>query len=190
MSFMANSKDSVRVHRDGSNCITTATADFGSEIHARMAVSVKRQADSGNVDVREQEEMTENAMLQTETNILSDFDFPTTMLEYKAKGRSLSSKNNEVTAVSVSSTKNPASGAEQDRNQDVGEAACGGASSTEELSEIAYSAASALSKGSAVTESIDADPDQALIHFEQSDSTLEDETTRGKERCGRNCGES
>jgi hypothetical protein len=81
-------------------------------------------------------------------------------------------------------------GAEQDRNQDVGEAACGGASSTEELSEINYSAASALSKGSAVTESIDADPDQALIHFEQSDSTFEDETTREKQRCGRNCGES
>lgn len=73
--------------------------------------------------------------------------------------------------------------AEQDSNQDVGDAACGGAScggasSTEELSEIAYSAASALSEWIKTTESIDADPEQALIHFEESDRTSEDETAR------------
>lgn len=71
----------------------------------------------------------------------------------------------------------------QDSNQDVGDAACGGAScggasSTEELSKIAYSAASALSEWITATESIDADPEQALIHFEEFDRTSKDETAR------------
>lgn len=57
-----------------------------------------------------------------------------------------------------------------------GGASFAGASSTEELSEIVYSAATALSEWSAMNESVDADPEQALIHFEESDSTSEDET--------------
>ncbi len=46
------------------------------------------------------------------------------------------------------------------------------------MSEIAYSAASAHSEWITATESIDADPEQALIHFEESDRTSEDETAR------------
>lgn len=72
-------------------------------------------------------------------------------------------------------------GAEQASSQDSDDALFGGASfagasSTEELSEIVYSAATALSEWSAMNESVDADPEQVLIHFEESDSTSEDET--------------
>jgi hypothetical protein len=69
-------------------------------------------------------------------------------------------------------------GARQSISQDSDDAAFGGASSTEDLSEIDYSAAAALSEWNVMSEAVDADPEQALITFEESDSSSEGETAR------------